>query len=1207
LVTEAPFIRFYAGATLSSPEGPRVGTLCLIDDKPRDFTNKEQTLLSDMARIVETEFERTQLLEVNEFTENISLVAEHTTNAAVITDAKGMIIWVNRGFESITGYTLDEVRGRKPGDVLQGPDTDPATVDHMKDCLAKKEGFEVEILNYNKQGTPYWLDLRVQPIKNKQGITTKFIAIETDITDRKQLTLDFEAQIGAIRSSQLVAEFRLDGTLITANERFCYTMGYTLEEIQDKHHKFFLSQEEVSSATYQQFWEALNRGEFQTGEFYRIGKNGKAVWIQATYTPIPDPKGKLLSIIEFATDISEEVENRRRLEMSEARTTAILNTVLDGIVAINQQGIIETFNPAAQRIFGYHSEEVIGQNLKMLMPKPYQDAHDGYLSNYLESGVAKIIGIGREVVGRRKNGTTFPMELAVSEMRVKGRRYFTGIVRDISQRKNDEKALIEAKEEADQANRSKSEFLANMSHEIRTPMNAIIGMSHLALKTELNAKQQDYLNKIQISAHSLLGIINDILDFSKIEAGKLSMENIEFRLDEVLNHLANLISIKAEEKGLELLFSRAPELPNILTGDPLRLGQILLNLTNNAIKFTEKGEIIVSVELVSEIKDKKQLRFTVQDTGIGMTADQLKKLFQAFSQADTTTTRKYGGTGLGLSISKRLVEMMDGEIWADSYEGQGSTFTFTAWFGYHKSFGKKDALLFSDLKGMRVLVVDDNQSSRTILKKILESMSFEVKTVNSGPEALDELEMDSSAKGKNRYQIALIDWKMPRMNGIEVIRGIHESALIPFPPKLILVTAYGREEIIEEAKGNNVDGIILKPVNPSLVLDTIMNAFGKMQATPKETFQKPVARDVESIKGILGAKALLVEDNHINQQIAVELLEENGISVTIANDGQEAIDRVQTDSFDIILMDIQMPIMDGLTATRKIRQELKLKDLPILAMTAHAMAGDHQKSLDAGMNDHLTKPINPEALFDALVRWIPKSDRQESTSVTANLQAKEKNTIVLPEKLPGIDLTTGLKQVRGNSKLFLKLLRDFEGDYKNITANIKTMIEAKDFESVQRTAHTIKGVSASIGASHLSEVAKDLEYGLKENENESLDRLCTRFEEEVERVIMSLSSLTQQTIDEKRLKENGLKKGTTVVNPIVLQPLFNELADLLDDGHSTKSIVAMEQIRQHSRGAIDSQLDEIESQVDDYEYEEALALLQRLSVSLNIELKNIGE
>ncbi|MBF0233233.1 MAG: response regulator [Desulfamplus sp.] len=908
------------------------------------------------------------------------------------------------------------------------------------------------------------------------------------------------------------------------------------------------------------------------------------------------------------------VATRNRLELSEARTTAILNTVIDGIITINRNGIVETFNPAAQRIFGYRSDEVIGQNVKMLMPTPFHQAHDGYLGNYLTSGNAKIIGIGREVVGLRKNGATFPMDLSVSEMRVEGERYFAGIVRDISQRKKDEKALMDAKEEADLANQSKSSFLANMSHEIRTPMNAIIGMSHLALKTELNAKQQDYLSKIQSSAHSLLGIINDILDYSKIEAGKLSMESIEFRLDEVLDHLATVTSIKAEEKGLELLFSRSPELPNVLVGDPLRLGQILVNLTNNAIKFTDQGEVFMKVELASVEKDRKQLRFTIQDTGIGMTEEQLAKLFKSFSQADATTTRKYGGTGLGLSISKRLVEMMDGDIWAHSSAGEGSTFTFTAWFGHHERRGTRDALLLANLKGMRVLVVDDNETSRIILSEILESLSFSVKTVNSGPEALDELEMDSSSHGEDRYQIALIDWKMPRMTGIEVIRRIRESALISSPPKLILVTAYGREEIIDEANANGVEGIMLKPVNPSLVLDTIMNALGK-ERSPGALFHEPVLRDVDVISGILGAKALLVEDNHINQQIAVELLEEHGIVVSIANNGQECIEMVQADSFDIVLMDIQMPVMDGLEATRRIRQDPEFNTLPILAMTAHAMAGDSEKSLEAGMNGHLTKPIDPDLLFEALAQWIPKRNRSglvpEKSKAEAEKEADEKKKEIadssfdLPESIAGIDLTAGLKQVRGNRTLLLKLLREFQEDYKEISIQIKEMLNQKDFTTAMRMVHTIKGVSASIGAGPLSAAAARMENCLKEQSYDRLDSLYSDFAEEMEPLMLGLSSIARKSEALKQENDNAPEEnGIDQVDKAVMQPLLSELAKLLDAGHSTKSLAAMKNIRQNGGSAMGSSLDAIETLVDDFEYEEALELLQNLSTSLDIELES---
>ena len=455
-------------------------------------------------------------------------------------------------------------------------------------------------------------------------------------------------------------------------------------------------------------------------------------------------------------------------------------------------------------------------------------------------------------------------------------------------------------------------FLANMSHEIRTPMNAIMGMAHLAMKTDLTAKQYDYLKKVDISAKSLLGIINDILDFSKIEAGKMDMESVDFQLEDTLDNISTLVGIKTQEKGLELLFKTEPTVPTALVGDPLRLGQILINLSNNAVKFTDTGEIVVATELLKKDKDQVTLKFSVRDTGIGMTAEQAAKLFQPFSQADSSTTRKYGGTGLGLTISKRLAEMMGGEIWVESESGRGSTFSFTANLGLGKERAKKRFKPPSELRGMRVLVVDDNATSRSILQEMLESFSFEVSLASSGEEGIAELEAASKDKP---FELVIMDWQMPGMDGIEASKQILEHKGLSKIPPIILVTAYGREEVMQQAEQVGLEGFLLKPVNPSMLFDTIMQAFG--EAVPETTrIARRHEQEAEALKHIQGAHVLLVEDNEINQQVAKEILEGAGLNVTLATNGQEAVNAVKENNYDAVLMDVQMPVMDGYTATK---------------------------------------------------------------------------------------------------------------------------------------------------------------------------------------------------------------------------------------------------------------------------------------------------
>jgi signal transduction histidine kinase/DNA-binding response OmpR family regulator/HPt (histidine-containing phosphotransfer) domain-containing protein len=676
---------------------------------------------------------------------------------------------------------------------------------------------------------------------------------------------------------------------------------------------------------------------------------------------------------------------------------------------------------------------------------------------------------------KRKDGKILWVSLAaISQQLDNGERQFVVITEDITEKKEMEIALQKAKTAAEAATQAKSEFLAHMSHEIRTPMNAIVGLSHLAMKGELNPKQRDYLIKIQSSANALMRIINDILDISKIEAGKLEIETTNFKLNHMLNNIANMFSQKAQEKGLEFRFETDEGVPQALKGDPLRIGQILINLIGNSLKFTHAGEIVVRTQLQSKEPERALLRFSVRDTGIGMTEKQQQKLFEPFIQADSSITRNYGGTGLGLTICKQLVERMGGKISVESAPGKGSIFTFNIVAGLQPEDLSDRKMVPLHMRRLKVLVADDNSQAREVMQQMLHNMSFEVTAVDSGHAVLKTLE-----KPGNELDLVVLDWRMPDMDGFETARRIRNNMRLSPTPKIFMVTAYGREEVMHEAKQMGLDAFLVKPVNYSILFDAIVEAFFR-DATQDLTLAPP--KKIEEAN-LTGAHLLVVEDNDINQQVARELLEGFGATVEMAGNGKIAVERIEEDSarYDVVLMDLQMPVMDGYEATNKIREKIKEEALPILAMTAHALQSEIQRCMQAGMNGVVTKPIDPDKLKEELLKWIKPVPAAVPSRAAISVRPDAKGPDLM-NGLPGIDMKSALDRLKGKRSLLRKLVNDFVTNHSSVFADIGEALAKGDSASAQRAVHTFRGMAGNLSATEVFSAAQRLEASIQQND-----------------------------------------------------------------------------------------------------------------------------
>jgi len=659
--------------------------------------------------------------------------------------------------------------------------------------------------------------------------------------------------------------------------------------------------------------------------------------------------------------LAEAQANAERARDSEARLRAVVETAADGIVTVDDAGRIASWNGAAARIFGYQADEVLAQPMTMLAAAPEAVRQDDALRRFLSTGDFAALGHPREIEGRRKDGSHVPLEMAVSQVAIGGGRTFTGIVRDITARKRDEAELRAAKEAAETATRAKSLFLANMSHEIRTPMNGVIGMTGLLLDTPLSAEQREFTDTIRTSADALLTIINDILDFSKIESGRLDLDTHSFDLRECVEGALDLIAPRAAEKGLDLAYTIDPQAPSGLVGDVTRVRQVLVNLLSNAVKFTHHGEVTVHVTgrgVEQGAGDAVEIEFAVSDTGIGIPPERMHRLFQSFSQVDASTTRHYGGTGLGLAISKRLAEIMGGRMWVTSEAGRGSCFRFTIRAG--RTAGRSRDYLYSPdpvLEGRPILVVDDNPTNRRIVTLQASAWGMRPFAAASGMEALDWIDRG------DRFDLAVLDMQMPEMDGLTLAHEVRKRRDVETLPLVLLSSVGHRAE-----DGDVFSATLTKPVKPSQLFDALVGIMAPAADGPTAARQPTDSPIDTRLAERLPLRLLLAEDNAINQKVALRVLERMGYRADVAANGLEALEAVARQPYDVVLLDVQMPEMDGLAAAREICRRWPMTRPRLVAMTANAMQGDREACLAAGMDDYVSKPVRVQELQAALER-----------------------------------------------------------------------------------------------------------------------------------------------------------------------------------------------------------------------------------------------
>jgi len=818
-----------------------------------------------------------------------------------------------------------------------------------------------------------------------------------------------------------------------------FTAEHASRALEDEH-RLLAGQEELIYKEEQETWP-----------------DGHITWVATTKLPLRDEQGAIIGTFGISRDITPRKRMEEALRLSESRTRLVVDRAYDAFVAMDAAGRVIDWNPRAEEIFGWSRPEILGQAVAdTIIPERFRELHRKGLEKFLTTGEGPVLDQRIEIVAQNRAGREFPAELSVAAIRWQQTYIFSAFIHDITKRVKAQEELRKAKEQAEAANRAKSEFLANMSHEIRTPMNGVIGMTELALDTNLTAEQREYLGMVKASADSLLAVINDILDFSKIEARKLQLETIDFALRDGLGDAMKALGLRAQQKGIELVCHIAPDVPDDLLGDSLRLRQVIVNLVGNAIKFTVAGEVALHVTPEEKNSGDVLLHFAVADTGIGIPAEKQSLIFDAFAQADSSTTRRFGGTGLGLAISSQLIELMGGRIWVESEVGAGSTFHFTARFGLPQTpLAPKVDIPLANLHELAVLVVDDNATNRRILQEMLSNWGLKPTLADGAVSAREAARLVTLAG--QQFPLVLLDGHMPETDGFTLAAELRSDPRFA-GARIIMLTSAGASDDIARCRSLGIDAYLMKPVKQSELLDAIFTVMG----TSLREAAAMAARPAQATRSL---KILLAEDNLVNQRLASRLLEKQGHQVTIVPDGVQALAAFDKHEFDVILMDVQMPELDGFEATIQIRarEQGHGRHVPIVAMTAHAMKGDRERCLAVGMDGYISKPIQPQELYEGIETALAAHDARQ----TAHAESASSERV--------FNRACALQTVAGDETLLAELVVVFLDTYPTHMAGIQEAIDRHDARALQNLAHTLKGAVGTFGAQDAYDAALQLE------------------------------------------------------------------------------------------------------------------------------------